>query len=154
RSLWDGIRRRDRGEASMDDEFRLHLELRAQDLVRQGLAPEQATRQARLEFGSTEQYKDEARESRGLRRIDAIRFSWLDFKLGFRMVARYPGITLVGGFAIAFGVWVGAGTFELLSQGVYPRLPLPGGDRIVALFNLDIREREQDPEAIHDFERC
>ncbi|HEX7123963.1 MAG TPA: permease prefix domain 1-containing protein [Gemmatimonadaceae bacterium] len=130
RSLWDGVRRRDRIEASMDDEFRLHLELRAQDLVRHGLTPEQATRQARLEFGSTEQYKDEARGARGLRRIDQLRFSWLDLKLGVRMLVRYPGLTLVGGSAIAFAIWVGAVMFECLSQVGHPELPLRGGDRL------------------------
>jgi hypothetical protein len=30
-----------------------------------------------------------------------LRFSWLDFKVGLRMWARYPAITLVGTVAIA-----------------------------------------------------
>ena len=61
RSLWLGVRRRTTVEADMNDEFRLHLELRAADLVRSGLSIEAAKRQARLEFGSTERYKEQAR---------------------------------------------------------------------------------------------
>ena len=151
RSLWRGIRRRDDVESEMHDEFRHHLELRADDLVRSGLPRAEAERQARLEFGSTEHYKDAARASRGLVHVDRIRFSWLDFKLGFRMLARYPGLTLVGGIAIAFAIWVGAGTFEFLSQVINPRLPLQDGDRIVALRNWDVSENRAEARSLHDF---
>ena len=111
RSLWRGVRQRVDVESDMNDEFRLHLELRAADLVRSGLTPAQAERQARLEFGSTEHFKEQGRRSRGLRRIDDLRVSWLDFKLGFRMLVRYPGLTIVGGLAMAFAIWVGSATF-------------------------------------------
>ncbi|HEX9754672.1 MAG TPA: ABC transporter permease [Gemmatimonadales bacterium] len=151
RSLWRGIRRRSDVEAEMNEEFRLHLELRAQDLVRSGLAPAEAARRARLEFGSLERYKDEGRESRGLRRVDELRFSWLDIKLGFRMLARYPGLTLVGGLAFAFAIWVGAGMFEFLAQVVHPKLPLDEGHRIVALRNWDAAANRTEARALHDF---
>ena len=55
--------------------------------------------------------------------VERIRFSLLDFKLGGRMLARYPGLTVVGGLAMAFAIWVGAGTFEFLNQVVNPTLP-------------------------------
>ena len=35
------------------------------------------------------------------RSLRPFRFSWLDFKVGVRMLARYPGLTLVGTMAIA-----------------------------------------------------
>lgn len=40
--------------------------------------------------------------------VTDLRPSWLDFKLGFRMLARYPGLTIVGGLAMAFAIWIGA----------------------------------------------
>src|SRR5690606_22436218 len=86
RSLWRGIRRRDHLEAEMAEEFRLHQELRAADLERAGLPPEEARRRARLEFGSTERFKHEARGSRGLWPFDQFRLSMLDVKLGMRML--------------------------------------------------------------------
>ena len=58
RSLWFGLRRRRDVEADMAEEFRLHQELRAADLVRAGLAPAEAERQARAEFGSVPWYRD------------------------------------------------------------------------------------------------
>jgi predicted permease len=78
-----------------------------------------------------------ARPRRGL-----VPISWLDFKLGVRMLARYPGLTLVAGFAMAFTVWTGAGTFEIVTQALYPSIPLDEGDRIVALELYDTRASE------------
>lgn len=151
RSLWRGVRRRSDVEAAMAEEFRLHQELRAADLVRAGLPPDEAARRARLEFGSTERYLDEARASRALHRMDALRFSWLDFKLGVRMLARYPGITLVGGLAFAFAIWVAAGAFEFANQVLSPRLPLPDANRVVALESWDAAAGRTEPRVLHDF---
>ena len=36
--------------------------------------------------------------------------SWLDFKLGFRMLFRYPMLTVAGSLAMAVAIVVGAGT--------------------------------------------
>ncbi|HEU4695084.1 MAG TPA: ABC transporter permease, partial [Vicinamibacterales bacterium] len=59
--------------------------------------------------------------------------SWLDFKLGFRMLSRYPMLTVVGSLAMAIAIAVGAGTFEVITRVTDPSLPLPDGDRIVGL---------------------
>src|SRR5688572_9124232 len=59
--------------------------------------------------------------------------SWLDFKLGFRMLSRYPMLTVVGSLAMAVAIAVGAGTFEVVTRVTDPSLPLPDGDRIVGL---------------------
>ena len=133
RLLWRDIWRRDGVESEMADEFQYHMELRAADLVRSGVAPDEAARRARHEFGLTELHALEAHRVRGLRGVDRIRFSWLDIKLGIRMLVRYPGLTIVGGVAIAFAIWVGASGFEFLKQMVDPSLPLRGGDRLVAI---------------------
>jgi putative ABC transport system permease protein len=59
--------------------------------------------------------------------------SWLDFKLGFRMLSRYPMLTVVGSLAMAVAIAVGAGTFEVIRRVTDPWLPFPDGDRIVGL---------------------
>ena len=133
RSLWRGARRRAAVDIDMQEEFRSHIEMRSADLQRHGVAPADAVRQARLEFGSVEHYKDRGAESRGLRGFDGMRLSLIDFKLGARMLAKYPGLTIVGGIAIAFAVAVGTTTFELMSQYAFPKLPVPNADRVVVV---------------------
>ncbi|MBC7894430.1 MAG: ABC transporter permease, partial [Cytophagaceae bacterium] len=78
-----------------------------------------------------------ARRARGLQRVDELRISWLDFKLGFRMLARYPGLTAVAGVAIAFGMAAGVSTFLFVGQVLYPTLPLDEGDRVVGVRHWD-----------------
>lgn len=76
--------------------------------------------------------------------------SLLDFKLGLRMLVRYPGLTALGGLAIAFAIFAGAGTFEFLRQVVHPTLPFPDGDRLVALQLWDARAGDDQNQALFD----
>ena len=72
-------------------------------------------------------------------------------KLGARMLAKYPGITVVGGIAMAFAIWFGAVTFEMFSLLLFPKLPLPGGDRIVQVFNWDTKGSAVEKRNVHDY---
>jgi predicted permease len=134
----------------MNEEFRLHLELRAEDLARSGFSPAEAARRAQLEFGHAESYKQESRVARGLGPFDELRVSWLDVKLGFRMLAKSPGLALVGGFGMAVGVALAAGAYAVFNSYFFPELPLHEGDRIVALGKFDPRARSQDFRLLHD----
>src|SRR5215207_7214355 len=131
RSLVRGIR--NDPDADMQAEFAHHMELRARDLVRSGLSLEDATRQARVEFGGTYNYKEAGREARGLRWFDAMRISWLDIKLGARMIHRYPGLTLVAGVAMGVAIALGAGVMGVIALMRDPHIPLADGDRIVGI---------------------
>ena len=75
----------------------------------------------------------------------------LDMKLGLRMLRKYPGLTIVGGLAMAFAIWVGAVVFQVMGLFVHPSLPLPDGDRIVQVANFDVEARDTDPRALHEF---
>lgn len=84
-------------------------------------------------------------------RMNAIRSSALDFKLGFRMLARYPGLTLVGTMAIAVGIALGALYFEVLDKWQNPRLPMPDADRVVSIHNWDAGAVNTEARSLHDF---
>lgn len=77
--------------------------------------------------------------------------SVLDFKLGLRMLRRYPGITAIGTVAMAVGIALGMLYFEGLAKGLYPTLPVPNGDRIVAIRYWDIAKRTVQEQSLHDF---
>jgi len=47
-----------------------------------------------------------------------------DYKLGLRMLLKYPGLTLAGGLALAIAIGVGAGTYDLLGRVLAPTIPL------------------------------
>ena len=136
-------------EERMNEEFRFHLEMEADRLVREaGLEPQEARRRARLAFGYEERHKEELRDGRGPEWPSGLS---LDLKLGVRLLLKYPGLTIVGGLAMAFAIWVGAVAFEMVMLFVSPALPLPQGDRIVHLRNWDVQATRVEPRALHVF---
>jgi hypothetical protein len=64
---------RNRMESEMDEELRFHIDSYASDLMKQGIAKDEAFRRARMEFGAIEARKAECRESLGLRLWDELR---------------------------------------------------------------------------------
>jgi putative ABC transport system permease protein len=83
-------------------------------------------------------HKDHGREARGPRAFDNLRISALDLKLGGRMLVKHPGLTIIGTMAVAFAIGVGSVAFEIMTQVVFPTIPLPDGDKIVALRNWNV----------------
>ena len=73
RAIWRALFHRRDWERDLDDEMRNHLELRAADLARHGMTPEAAARQARLEFGASETFREECRQAHGLRWFEEAR---------------------------------------------------------------------------------
>src|SRR5688572_4288787 len=87
----------------------------------------------------------------------ANRFSWasgisLDLKLGARMLVKYPGLTIIGGLAMAFGIWFGAVAFQMFGVISSTKLPLPDGDRIVKIQNLDLKTTQDEDRVLYDYQ--
>ena len=124
-----------RAEDELAREINAHLHLLEEEYVARGMSPEEARYAARRTFGGVEQAKERQRDERSYRWLAG----WsMDLKLGVRMLVKYPGLTLIGGCAIAFGIAVGAAGFEGLTQIASPSLPLPSGHRIVAIEHVDL----------------
>jgi predicted permease len=84
-------------------------------------------------------------------RIAQLRFSRLDFKVGFRMLARYPGLTVVGTVAMAVAIALGTLYFEAVNKWKNPRLPIRDGDRVVSIRNVDANEFAPEGRSLYDF---
>jgi putative ABC transport system permease protein len=122
--MWRTLRtwiRRSPFEDDMRDEMRFHLEERAADLVKRGLSPEAAARQARLEFGSVEKQKDLARAGVGLRLLDEIAG---DVRYALRTFARNKGFTATAIVTLALGIGANTAIFSLMDGLMLRRLPV------------------------------
>ena len=118
-------------ESRTDEEFRFHLDMETDRLVREvRLSRDEARRRALAAFGGVQNHRESMLDGRGLASLSGMS---LDLKLGGRMMFKYPELTIVGGLAMAFAIWVGAVVFEMVTLFVSPTLPLPQGDRIVTL---------------------
>ena len=133
-------------DRDLDDEVEAHLAEAVDEYVARGLSAKDARYAALRDFGGVTQVKQVHREMRGFTFMN-----WLDFKLGGRMLVKYPGLTIVGGFAMAFAILVGIVIFQFAGLFIYPSLPLANGDRIVALGLQDVAQNEEEPKALFDF---
>ena len=77
--------------------------------------------------------------------------SSIDVKLGLRMLARYPGMSLAGMFAIAVVVVCGTGVavFDAIVNG---NLPFDEGERVVVIENWDTVANAARPSRLHDLD--
>jgi predicted permease len=135
----------------MRREFEFHIELRATELARGGLAPDEALRRARADFGGMHNFAELGRAARGLGWLDALRFSWLDFKLGARMIVKYPGLTVMATLAIGIGIAIGAGVSGAIATIKSADLPLDEGDRVVAIQMVDVASHRYEQRVLRDF---
>jgi predicted permease len=77
--------------------------------------------------------------------------SGLDLKLGARLLAKSPGLALVGGLGMAVAIALGAGAHAAINSYFYPELPLQEGDRVVSIGKFDTRRDEKEKRLLHDF---
>jgi putative ABC transport system permease protein len=135
-------------ESRMNEEFRFHMEMETEKNIREGMPPEEARRRAAVAFGGVEEHKEALRDDRGLAWLGG----WsLDLKLGARMLAKYPGLAIVGGLGMALATAIGAGAYAVFNVYFYPELPLREGERVVAIVNWDARLQNDDKRVLHDF---
>jgi putative ABC transport system permease protein len=85
----------------------------------------------------------------GRRLLTAV--SWLDWKLGARLLLKYPALTIIGGLSLAGAIAIGAVGIEVADELLYKRLPFPEGGRVVRLETQDTAASRVEPRVLHDF---
>jgi hypothetical protein len=142
-----GFLRPDDPDRDLEAELVEHLRMAEDAKVRHGMSREAARREARLELGGLTQLREEGRDARGLPWLSG---AWLDVKLGGRLLAKYPGLTLVSTVALAIGIAIVAGFHAGTNFFVNPSLPVPDGDRVVAIWNYDVGAGDRGSQTVGD----
>ena len=77
--------------------------------------------------------------------------SWLDWKLGARLLLKYPALTFIGGLSLAAAIAIGVVGIEVAGELLYKRLPFDAGGRVVRLETRDTAASRVEPRVLHDF---
>jgi len=123
------VRFRTRQE-ELREELELHRELLADDLRRQGLAPEAAQAAARRAMGNETLMREDARGVWLASSVDAVLKDW---RYAWRGLSRSPAFTAVVVLTLALTVAANTAVFSVVQHVLLEPLPYPDGNRIVRL---------------------
>jgi predicted permease len=78
-------------------------------------------------------------------------FSALDFALAWRMLLRYPGLSVISVFGMAMGIGVATTAFAVVGMMMDTRIPLPEGDRVVSMVSFDAATNNREMRLAKDY---
>ena len=108
--------RRNRLDDDLAEEIRLHLELRKQALIDSGVAPADADREARRQFGNVTAIRERTRDQWGGSSIDTL---IQDVRYGFRMIRKAPGFSAVAIASLAVGIGASTVLFSFANSVLF-----------------------------------
>ena len=147
-------------DADMAEEMRSHVEMRTQENIESGMAPEEARFAALRQFGWTESIKEECREQRGIRWLENL---VQDIRFGVRQLRKNPGFTAVAVLTLALGIGANTVVFSVAKTVLFRQLGFGASDRLmwIRLLNtqtgttedrLSVRDMEDIRESARSFE--
>ncbi len=133
REFWRRLQffvRRDCATVELEEEMRLHRELRAQALERDGAAPLVAAITARRHFGRPDHHREASRQMWGFGSIDDLR---QDLRFAVRRLRRRPGFTLSVVAVLALGIGATTAMFSAVDAAILRPLPFAHPDELLTL---------------------
>ena len=132
---WKWVRRRlevlfnkESADRELEEEIRHHLNMETRDLTRGGMSPDEARRQAAVDFGGAERVKEQIRDVRGARMLDDL---LQDFRLALRSLPKRPAFLLAVLLTLGIGIGGNVAMFTILDGSLFGALPFPESHRLV-----------------------
>src|SRR5579863_7883761 len=120
---------RDEFASELQEEMRLHVELRARKMRHQEVEdPEFA---AQRQFGNRAALQEMSSEAWGWAAWERL---GQDFRHAFRALRKTPGFTAVAILTLALGLGINSAVFSVVNAVMIRRLPYPDPDRLVSLW--------------------
>lgn len=122
---------RRRGDLRLREEIEEHLALQTAELVRAGMAPGEARRQAVLKFGSQEALREKYHAEQGFPFLEKL---MRDTRYAVRLLARSPGFTVAAIITLGLGVGVNGSLFSMIYAMGIRLLPVKDASTLVSIY--------------------
>jgi len=119
---------RKKWEQETHDELRFHVEQQTAANIAAGMAPDEARRQAALQFGAVEGVKEDCREEKPGHRLETL---CADVRYGVRMLRKNPGFAAITILTLALGIGASTAVFTLADAVVLRPLPYRSPEQLV-----------------------
>ena len=140
RPFWYLRRRPDAVQADVDEELRVHLDMRVEELVGKGMSIDAARREAVRQFGDLEytrrycRTQDERKEA-GMRWTLVIEELAQDLRHGLRQITRNPGFAVIAVLTLALGIGANTALFSIFNGLILRPLPVRDPGSLALLLN-------------------
>jgi predicted permease len=122
--------RRPRLDDELADEIQMHIELRAQALIGEGMDPRDAAAEARRRFGNVINTREESRDMWNFPRVETI---VQDLGYAVRLLRRSPAFATVALVALGIGIGSAIAVFTLINAVLLRPLPVANAEELVIL---------------------
>ncbi len=112
----------------MNTEMRFHLEAHIEELISQGVPPEEARKAALKEFGNLEFHKEECRDAWHTRFLENL---VRHLRLAGKQMLRNKGFTLIAAMTLALGIGANTAIYSLANSVLFRPLAFPDSQKIV-----------------------
>ena len=128
--------RRQRLDTDIDAELKFHVDMRAADLERDGMTPDDAQREARRLLGNDASLRDRTRESDVSVRLET---ALQDARYAVRLLWRTPMFTIAAALTLAVGIGVNTAMFGVVYGVLIRPLPYTDAERLHMAFQTSAR---------------
>jgi putative ABC transport system permease protein len=123
----------------VDEEIRVHLEMRARELTAEGFSTEEARREARRRFGDLDATRRYCRQQDERKEIDMhrglmLQDLWQDVRVSWRTLVRVPVLTLTVLATVGLGIGATTVIFSAINAALLKPLPYADPDRLVWIY--------------------
>ncbi len=139
---WKAFFRKSAYDGQLHSEIRFHIEKLTEEKIAAGLKPDEARRQALLEFGGPEQLKEELRD---VYRIITIENTLANLKSAFRFLRKSPSFSVAVVLTLALGIGGNSAVFSAIDAIVLRPLPFPKGDQLVVIKQQNSKVKSSNP---------